>query len=471
MILLVFPPKALRHKYKEPGYATINKNGFKLLDQSHSWGKMNFDELSDHGIDSKLALKLIKDRIEIWHRWVSNADQYELLIREALLFSIGLALLLKNNNIKVAIFHTSVSHHLDSIIIEVACHICGIKPIFLYAFNIDSRLIPIYQAQEFPDNTFVNEKISDYSSRKAIEKFISNKKLADSTLKGNFHSFQVPISKIRTNFIAAFFYILIIATKRSLSFRKEFDEPFSLFPSYTIINHLRCIERQRKSLRFYSANCISENGINTFKEMSERVILIAAHYQPEASSFPEGWDYSNHVDIILELRKKGYKGPILYKEHPASRSYFESVVGMSRVGIYRSKKYYENLLKLGCIFLPDDFQLSLEDDWYIPATITGTIAQERALVGKKTIIFGYPWFKDCPNVINIKNYSSHLINKKNHLGDGNGEKAIQYYESILSFKTLKNSLGIATGAKISDVLEVEFLDEYEELLTKLNLIS
>ena len=47
--------------------------------------------------------------------------------------------------------------------------------------------------------------------------------------------------------------------------------------------------------------------------------MIAAHFQPEATSFPEGENYYNHISINRKLRSLGYKEEIFYKEHPASQ--------------------------------------------------------------------------------------------------------------------------------------------------------
>ena len=459
MIVLVYPDNVLRNKYSKVGYATIGDYGFEVLNKIHAWDDIDHDYFGDFDIDHMEAMKLIKDRMEIWHRWVSNVDQYEMLLREAMLHSVQLAFLLKKNDIKAAIFHTSIVHHIDTMVVEVACIIAKIKLIFLYSNVIDTRLVPMLQKRNVSDRVAINADVSIYDSRKSIESFIRNKKLN----KPPVHNALV--SNLGQIFLIAVFYNLLL-TAYNLFFQRVRVGQLHLnsFLNYTFFDHLRLIQRQRKAILFYKSNCISKEKIESYKLLKVKAVIIAAHYQPEATSFPEGWDFSNHIDMILEIRRKGYKGPILYKEHPGSMLYFEKIVGMTRVGMYRSKIYYEKLTSLGCLFLPFEYELDIKDDWYIPATITGTIALERALIGNSTLVFGYPWFKNCPNIINIKNFSTKLLVKHNKPKERLREQSISYIESILSFKTLTNSLGIATGVKLKGDAEKVFLLEYEKLL-------
>ena len=463
MIALVYPGNELRNRYKADGISTIGDYGFELLDRVYSWDEINSNQIDDHTINHMEVLNLLKARMETWHRWVACSDQYEMLLREAMLSCICLAVLLKNNNIKFSIFHTSIAHHIDTIIVEVASIIAGVKQIFLYSNVINSRLMPIIQTKDVRDGAFLNATISNYNFKESIDSFIKNKRLNKSPLHNG------TISNSGQNFIIAILYNFALSVKRSLFTPKKLKQKhLNLFVEYTFFDHLKMIDRQRKSIAFYKSNCILEEKISAYKASKVRVILIAAHFQPEATSFPEGWEFSNHINVVLELRRQGYKGRILYKEHPASRLYFEKVVGMTRVGMYRSKVYYEKLLSLGCEFLPFDYQLSLDDVWYLPVTITGTLALERALVGKDTIVCGYPWFKNCPNLINIKEFSNELLVKKDIPKHNICEKALEFLKNVTSFKTLINPIGIWTGIRLNLDKDEFFLKEYGKLLNYLN---
>lgn len=463
MIVLVYPGKELASRYKAKGISIIGDQGFELLGKLYSWDQINSSVMNDHSINHLEVLDLLKARLETWHRWVSRSDQYEMLLRESMLTCICLAQLLKINNIKFSIFHTSIVHHIDTMLVEVASIVAGVKQIFLYSNVINSRLIPIIQNKDVRDSDFLNATISDYDFMTDINAFIENKRLNKAPLH------NMVITNSGQNFIIAIFYNLALLLKRSLFTSKKFRQVhLEAYFEYTFYDHLRLIKQQRKSMMFYKSNFISEEKLLSYKNSKERIVLIAAHLQPEATSFPEGWEFSNHINVVLELRKRGYSGRILYKEHPASRLYFEKAVGLTRVGMYRSKVYYEKLLSLGCEFLPFDCQVSLDDDWYLPVTITGTLALERALVGKDTIVCGYPWFKNCPNLINIKEFSNELLVKKDIPNHNICEKALEFLKNVTSFKTLANPIGIGTGIRLNLYKDEFFLKEYGKFLNHLN---
>jgi hypothetical protein len=202
-------------------------------------------------------------------------------------------------------------------------------------------------------------------------------------------------------------------------------------------------------------------------------ILIAAHYQPEATSFPEGLDLHNHIDIVVEIRRRGYTGTILYKEHPASFLYTGPIIGFSQVGMYRSKIYYEQLIELGCQFLDIDFELSLNPSmasYYVPVTITGSIAVERSLAGYHTIVSGYPWYIDMPGVISLRSLESlEQINPAWARPDFDlAKSARQFLTSVLDGKTITNATGIGTARTDERETEkLQFLQEFENMIVKI----
>ena len=204
-------------------------------------------------------------------------------------------------------------------------------------------------------------------------------------------------------------------------------------------------------------------------------LIITAHYQPEATSYPEGGECPDHIEIALSLKSKGYKGEILYKEHPATNFYTDNIIGSTRVGLHRSKKYYNTLNKIGCLFVSDDTKLSLDKggcEWYIPITISGTIAIERALSGLHTIITGEPWFKDMPGVINLSDLTSlETIDSEWSIPNENIEKAaIEFLKNILSNKTILNYPGVGTGIKLFEKNQKNiFLKEFESLVQGLTI--
>ena len=391
------------------------------------------------------------------------------MIYEAIFLIIKVISWINQYKIKYAIFHTSNPHHIDTIIIEVACSVAKVPMFSLYSNSIDRRLLPIVHEHNLSDRKLFGKKISKNDSSKEIDLFIQNK-LGGHLPRNN----DIIELKKNKSLIYSLVYLIFLKhlynLKRQLInlYKKKEDYFLSNFRDHSCPDMIRMLLQQRKAISFFNSKCLNEVEINKLRSTIKRkIILIAAHYQPEATSFPEGWDFSNHIALVLEIRKKGYDGPILYKEHPGILRYFDNIVGPSKVGMYRSVEYYNQLISLGCIFIPMNYklQLSHEDDWYLPVTITGTIALERALFGLQTIVAGYPWFLHTPNIIKLKNFSCEMLLNENNISNHDHKSGYNYIENILSFKTITNVLGIGTGKKNYTKKEKEiFLDEYKLFL-------
>ena len=128
--------------------------------------------------------------------------------------------------------------------------------------------------------------------------------------------------------------------------------------------------QQFSAMSFYKKNIIPISKLNS--RQNKVKLILAAHFQPEATSFPEGGDYGNHVDILIKIRQLGYNGILYYKEHPGTELYRWSL-GVTKVGMYRSKKYYKKILSLGVIFLNLNHNLFDKDKGLnnlLPITIT-----------------------------------------------------------------------------------------------------
>ena len=71
------------------------------------------------------------------------------------------------------------------------------------------------------------------------------------------------------------------------------------------------------------------------------------------------------------------------------------------------------------------------------ATITGTVALEASVLGKKTLYFGNPWYRGLPNTFSIKENPNHnlLINSKINNSENISEFLNSIFEnySVLAF--------------------------------------
>jgi hypothetical protein len=185
---------------------------------------------------------------------------------------------------------------------------------------------------------------------------------------------------------------------------------------------------------------------------------------------------SNHIDVVIELRRLGYKGEIVYKEHFTSFWYTIPILGTTRVGMYRSVNYFKDLLKLGCKFINVDYKLSLdnnENNWYLPVTITGTIALERSLAGYHTIVMGYPWFKGLPGLIYIDDIKSLDSIKDEWLVQNPiiATEAKEFMSTLLSEHSLTNIHDMKNGdiANVTKDDLISFKKEFDAFLKYLNM--
>jgi len=394
----------------------------------------------------------------VWSRWCGKGDQYELLLRDALLLVIQIASGLRKLNVSACIMHTGVSHHIDSAIFEIAAELCGVKTVYLYANIFSTRLLPLIQDGSIHTRRPYGKSVSSSDYKELLAEFLTSKEQGYSpknnykiTRQGSSWIVGVLVlwlrACIRISHIAAFNLRKVIPkTKRTNA------NIFSFANNSYIAQLLIQFIQQRDALKYLRSKMRGESLEDELKRCVDPILLIAAHYQPEATSFPEGWEMSNHVDIAIELRRKGYQAVILYKEHPGTFLYLFG--GHStKVGMSRSRRYYEQLEYLGCKFTDMNFNLSTQpqqNSRYLPVTIGGTIAMERSLAGFHTIVAGYPWFKGMPGLLYLSEIKSLVEIRPEWVRQDPdlAKRAFNYLDEILSDKTITNVPGIGTGKRL-----------------------
>lgn len=221
------------------------------------------------------------------------------------------------------------------------------------------------------------------------------------------------------------------------------------YNGHNLFSKLSILFMQRKYIQYYRKLEIQKPEVKT--QLEQPKLIIYAHYQPEATTMPEGGDYISHIDVVLSLRLKGYKDKIYYKEHPASLMYLyemeNKISDITRVGIHRYPEYLNTLRGIGCEFISQEFKInSYNSSNILPVTICGAIALERSLEGLRTIIFGQPWFKDIPGIIHVDSLNSFKnINPSWVLPDEKIENNAKIWlEKTLSYKTITNRLKIGS---------------------------
>ncbi len=430
------------------------------------------------GHDLTGVLQVLRADGPTWSRWVGQADSYEMLYRESLVYILHLMAGLRHFGIRSAVFHTSVSHHLDTSFVEIACAQRGVPQVYLYNTSLDGRILPIVQRQSIADRAPLGILVSEQSATSEIATFVENK------LAGRRPVHNQPVKRYYLSPTAAVAYAVLSPAqrfvRRMLRNRTGRSQKFwDDFPGLSFGDQLRLVRRQKRALDFYDRHCeqVGAAGEPWVRSGKGPALLIAAHFQPEAACYPEGGAYNNHLDIVLALREMGCQEPILYKEHFASYRYFAPIIGMSGAGMYRSVAYFERLQNLGCKFLPPSMPLTLDEagnHWYLPVTMTGTVALERSLFGLPSIYAGRPWYAGVPGATHISGAMALLAqgSEVTRKSADTARQAFEFLDAMLSRKTILNVPGIGTGEALSDRASMAVFDrEFSTLLSKLPVAS
>lgn len=466
-VVLCNPTTILEEHYKSNREVAFLKTDF-LVAWDHVRDTRNINEIIiSNNIDSEIDIATINIKIDwwmpIWHRWVEDVHNYELYRQSCLLYIIGLAQLLKKEKVKYAVFFTSVSHHVQPALWEIACQVVGVKQIYLYSvpFGRKNRLLPLVQNHSIYDREPISFQISNHNSFHDIELF------KDRAFEGKPPLFNQNYSNKEKNFffttVSVFMskfwriggiilrFLAVPSQTMSSSKSATYAIPNKNRNSrYRISTLLKLIVNQRKALAYYSSTIADNSHVTKLIEETPNLPIVFAHQQPESTSFPEGACYNNHIDLIVKIRNLGYRGKILYKEHPASSVYKCPITGTSRVGMYRSREYYKQLEELGCVLIDSDYHLPGKFyDRVWPITITGSIVIERSMMGLPTVYVGEPWYKGCPGAYRLND----VIDDEGGFFDAgdfvfDGVLAMSWFDKYLSNKTINNAFGIATGKPI-----------------------
>lgn len=392
-------------------------------------------------------ITIIRSWGPVLSREIDRGDQFELQIRDILIKFYEISTFLIREKVNLSILFTANPHHLSSLVFDLACRKCDVKLIYLENLNsiinkAEKLLIPFFHKKKFMNKEVLNLKFSNFKINKEIETIKKN--LKDWREKKYnriphvdelFYSENYFLSSIRIFLFYSYSFL-----RRNISIHKKkiyFD-----FKQYSIFTYLKQTLGQYRAIKFYKKNYININSINK----KNKYILIVASYQPEGTSYPEGRNYNNHIEIISKIRKKGYKGVIYYKEHKDSQFYYLKMVQGTKVGIARSVDYYKDLQKLGCKFLPYNYSVQNKKflQCFLPVTISGTISLERSLQGLKTIYCGYPWYKGLSGTIHLDDVSLKLDKLNKSFFINNKQQAINatfFLKKLLNNKTIINYPG------------------------------
>ncbi len=412
------------------------------------------------------ALKLLKENLPIFARHFEDLASFELKIRHFATQAVDLSNFFSNKKISYILIPSGASHHVGTLVCEVAAYLSASQVVNLYPLEYSSHypfeVIPLVSSggletrQVFP-LPFNNEDSLQISvflttdSKNKYEVLWRNQK--DSIYKFD----RVVLASILR-------WVKIVL---SWFLKKPIYRPFGserLIP-YSTKTFLRLLLVQRNALKTLDEfiNQDSDKVGDFIKDLGcSRAILIMAHAEPEMTVFPEGGKWYNFIDIATNVRKSGWSGVILYKEHPQNLTY-RSQGRISRTGSARDSEYYQTLRNLGCLFVEHSFDY-LDCPNILPLTITGSIALERASKNLSTIVVGNPWYKQAGCFLSLEEF----------MGEDAESAMMKEYQTLLhdffqreikgkvisSYKNLRDS-------SIENLSAAEFVESMKSFLASL----
>jgi hypothetical protein len=166
-------------------------------------------------------------------------------------------------------------------------------------------------------------------------------------------------------------------------------------------------------------------------------VVFFLHYQPERTSLPEAYGFTEQTIAILAIRAALPDHiKIIVKEHPST---FTNMCAPK----HRHPSFYNDVLAIYNVQLADisisSFQLI--DNAIASVTLTGTVGVESLLRGRPTVYMGVPIIRDTlgvhgyENVIELKNYF-----KKCMIGFDKEEIVLNANKTLQNY--LRNSVSV-----------------------------
>jgi hypothetical protein len=397
----------------------------------------------------------LKKSSPIFARHFDDLTGQELYFRDLSFQILGISRVLNDLDLKFMVMGTASSHHLPTLMLEIACRCSGVVQVFEY-YILNDRVLPMLQKFGVETRVPIDFEISDYSFTEDLESWMDNGWKAN-TVENLGDSKDKFLDALMT-IIYLDLRIIFVNFMRSI-FSRKFLQPVTI-KKHGVMTRFRLLLRQKRALKTLE-KYIAEDSISDSGTIGEQLVVLAAHFQPEATTFPDGGNRHNHIDIVAEIRSSGYSGSIYYKEHPAVK-YFSFGNRSTNVGVHRSSNYYRTLRLLGCSFLPDSFEI-IQSEGVLPITITGSIAFERGLALKRTVVAGYPWYGAMPGVVGLDDFlrdpsleNSTVVQSKEFR---------DYVLNLLNYRTFPNYFSKPLPEETAD--KSKFLLEYQNFIKKL----
>jgi len=166
-----------------------------------------------------------------------------------------------------------------------------------------------------------------------------------------------------------------------------------IYSKFLLLSPLSFLEYIFSSLTFDLALFVYRSFYSYLSKdfkIPKKYIYFPLHFQPERTTAPEGWRYSNQFSFLNDIVKYLPNDYVLVvKEHPMQFSKLSQNLKSRTIWSYL-KLYKNPRVKFAPLMYDDPY--SLIDNSNLVLSITGTVVLEALVRNKPVAYVGYPWY-------------------------------------------------------------------------------
>jgi hypothetical protein len=364
----------------------IRHRPYKIHDIDYDGENVDFFNSPQYLIAKDRCLKMM-DRLDLYGMF-SRLDRDILLNKLAIL-----ALKLIDESKPDFLLVSEIPHDYPKYLIYQICLYLNIP---VYKFNT-WNLAPLLYLQNVQTETIVKKsKILNKDFDTQIDSLINN---YFESMKSNPEDFEFSYMKKQRFSLTYNSRLKNFLLKDIISYLKDIKHNVQMHikSQYNPINPYRLgfftrikIDNKRK----INLKKALKNSVESYS-LDEPYIYFPLHFEPERTTNPDGDRFHDQILAIISLRKLIPKNILIYvKEHPS-----QIIVG-SKGSRGRSPMFYKLLKNISGVKLISykENSFKLLNNSIFSATITGSVALESSVIGKKSIVFGSTWYDNCPNI-------------------------------------------------------------------------
>lgn len=394
-------------------------------------------------INHQQAMSMLANSFSVWARFPPRRGNLENYLRVLQRWVVKIYADMKALGVRAVIFHTSSPHHPSTICIEVASRLLGLRTVYLYTEWIAGRLLPV--ETDFPNGGLapVQCDVGSYDYSDKIHEFQSRSGKGLAPAFGEGPRFASDSSLVLSAIVdlSLRFARGILRRKRLREFEGTFeyevDPDYRGRPAVPWTTEVSIMFSQWRALRLLR----KRSGTAVSRRPGGGNVVFYGHFQPEASSFPEqGVVFSDMPHSLAVLQSSQVGGVLTFREHPENFKYARRGVP-TRVGISRTPEFVDRLVELG---VETDIaeQSRSDSSEAVAATLAGSIALERSLMGRATIVTGEPWYGRVPGTVRPEEIADLGELKSMEASGSIRDAAERYLLTRLNNRTITNIQGI-----------------------------